>query len=323
MPLQKALALVGVAKQTSLGTPIANPQFSHGIISGGVITVDMEQEQSPMTSAYRVSANVDRTKVEAGFDFTTRGFPKALGLWLYAALGAKSVTGAGPYTHVLTPAGSLPYLTVWGSLDGILVAVQDCVVDEIEISWDENEPPEVKVSGLGGLIDFAPTYVPVVDESLDPYLLTAGGTFKLDIDSATAVTAPIKGGSYKVANGVESIMLSGSIIPNLAYPGRQEFETSATMVPTTDLGDWRAAVTGSPTGTTASGAPVYGSVEYTFPVGTSSLKLASTRVPFAIDFPEGDAGGGAVELEATGMPVMPSGGGAAVTATLINSQATY
>lgn len=321
--LQKALALVGVAKQTALGTPATNPTFSHGIKSGGIITVDMEQQAGEVTSAYRVASQVDRLKVEAGFDFTTAVFPKTIGLWLYAALGAKSVSGSGPYTHTITPAGALPYLTVWGSLDGVLVKVQDCVVDELEISWDENKPPELKVSGLGGLIDFAPTYTPTTDESLDPYLLTTGGTFKWDVETSTPVVGNIKAGSWKVANNVETIQLSGNVVPaGGAFPGRQEFETGLTLVPN-DLTDWRAAVTGTTSGTTAAQATVYGSLEYVFPQGTASLKIAATRCPWAIDFPEGDAGGGPVEIEAEGMPVMPAGGGAASTITLTNGQTTY
>lgn len=40
--------------------------------------------------------------------------PKIIGLLLYAALGAKSVSGASdPYTHTFTVAASLPWLTVW------------------------------------------------------------------------------------------------------------------------------------------------------------------------------------------------------------------
>jgi hypothetical protein len=322
MPMQKALSLVGVGKQTALGTPLANPAFVHGIVSGGIVTVELDQEASEVTSALRSPTQVDRTAVRAGFDFTTKCFPKSIGLWLYAALGAKSVTGAGPYTHLITPAGAPVYLTVWGSLDGTIVAVQDCVVDELEVSWDENNPPELKLSGKGGLVNFAPTFVGVVDESLDPYLLAAGGTYKLDMDSSTPATAAIKAGSYSIKNNAEHIALSGSVVASRAFMGRQEFETNATLIPD-DLTDWRTVVTGTSSGTSASAATVYGSCEYMFPVGTNSLKIASTRVPFAIDFPEGDAGGGPVELEATGTPVMAAGGTAAVTATVINSQATY
>lgn len=322
MPLNKGLALIGVAKQTALGTPAANPQFAHGVTSGGVVKVDMEQERAEITSAYRAPIGVDRTKVATGFDITTRLFPKALGLWLYAALGAKSVTGAGPYTHVITHAGAPVYLTVWGKLDGQLVAVQDCIVDELEITWDENKPPELKVSGPGGLINFNPTFVPVVDESLDPYLITTGGTFKADWSSSTPVTAPVKGGSVKIGNGSEGYQLSGDVLTAGAVHGAAEFETNLTLIPA-DLAPWRTVLTGTSGGTSVSQAAVYGSSELTFPQGASSLKLASSRVPFAVDFPEADAGGGAVELEAQGMPVMPTGGGSPITATLINSQATY
>lgn len=322
MPIQSALALVGVGKQASKGTPAATPAFGHGVSGGGVIKVDVSQDRAGVTSGKRAAAAVDRTAVVGGFDYTTRCFPKTLGMWLYAALGGKSVTGAGPYVHTLTPADVLPLLTVFGNLDGTLAAVQDAMVDELELSWDENNPPDLKVAGIGGAINFAPTFTLGTDETLGDYLLTAGGTFKLDVDSATPVTAPIKAGSIKIANGLTAVTLSGSLTPDQPFPGRQDYETSLTLVPA-NLNDWRTVVTGAANGTEPSDAPVYGSLEVTFTNGTDSLKLEASRVPFMIEFPEASPDGGPVEIEATGMPVLTAAGGAALTATLTNGQATY
>lgn len=322
MPLQKALALVGVAKQTGPGAPAANPAFAHGVSAGGMVKVDISQDRTDLTSGQRSALHADRTEVAGSFDITMPAFPRSLGLWLWAALGGKATTGAGPYTHTLTPASTLPLLTVFGSLDGQLVAISDCMVDEVEVSWDETKHPDIHVTGLGGAIDFAPTFTPVVDDTAIDYLLSAGGTFKLDVDSDTPATAPIKSGSVKVSNNLDPYLLSGSITPGGVFPGRQDFECAFGLIPT-DLADWRAIVTGAPAGTAVSPAPVYGSFEVVFPQGAASLKLAAGRVPFVMEFPEADPGGGAVELEATGMPVQPAGGGAPLTATLINTTTSY
>lgn len=323
MPVQSALNVVGVAKQTAYGTPAAQPTFLHGIISGSVSKVEVEQDRASLTSGQRVSPHAERTAVRGSFDFTTKAFAKSVGLWLYAALGAKATTGAGPYTHTFTPAGSLPYLTVWGSLDGTIVKLQDCLVDEFECSWGETNPPEVRVSGLGGAITYnTASITPTTDETLDAYLLAAGGTFRYDIDGASPATGPITGGSFKIANGLSAPLMSGSLTPAQPFPGRQDFDTSLTLIPP-DLGDWRTIVTGTPTGTAPSDSPVYGSQDATFPLGAASLKLDTPRVAANIAFPDGDPGGGPVEIEAAGVAVIPAGGGNALTATLINSQTSY
>lgn len=323
MPIQSALNVIGVAKQTAFNTPAAQPTFVHGITGGGVSKVEVEQDRASVTSGYRVSPHAERTAVRGSFDFTTKAFPKSVGLWLYAALGGKAVTGAGPYTHTFTPAAALPYLTVWGSLDGTIVKLQDCMVDELECTWAETAPPEIRVSGLGGAITYnTASITPGTDESTDKYLLSAGGTFRYDVDSATPAAGQISAGSFKVANGVTAPLLSGSLTPSKPFPGRQDVDTGLTVIPD-DLADWRTVVTGTAAGTTPNSEPVYGSQDATFPFETASLKLETLRVANNISFPDGDPGGGPVELEVAGVAVMPAGGGAAITATLINSQATY
>jgi hypothetical protein len=75
--------------------------------------------------------------VETGGQPTLTAQPSGIGLILYAAFGAKSVSGAGdPYTHLFTPATAMsgfPYLTFWQKFDTKWVQFRDCQVAGLEI----------------------------------------------------------------------------------------------------------------------------------------------------------------------------------------------
>lgn len=326
MALQSAIAKVGVAKQTGKGSAASAPEYGHGVTDGSVLNVDVQQDLDDLTSGSRTSAGVIRTGVMSGQEFTTRAFPGSVGLYLYGALGAKAVTGTapGPYTHVLTPgSGDLPYLTVFGTLDSNIYSVRDFKVDEIGFSFDGTSPVEMNVTGMGTVLGFPVAFTPVTDETSVAYLRTAGGTFSVDVDggSGTAATSRITSGSITMSNNLDPIMLSASIVPDDVFPGRLEVSCSFDIVPD-DLNLWRTIVTGSSGGTTASGSPVYGSFSVQFTDGTNTLTLAATKVAFTTEFPAADPAGGAVTLTLEGIAVQPSGG-SSITATLVNSVASY
>lgn len=325
MTLQKSLQLVGISKQTARGSIAANPTFAHGVAGGSVGGIPVTQDRAPLTSATRSSPYVDRTESEGGMgDYSLRAHPKTIGLYLYGALGAKAVSGAGPYTHTLTDSTALPYLTLFGKYAGSIIhAIQDCIIDELTFSWDEAGPVSVDVSLVGGIPNFAATFSPTTDDSTAAYFSAAGGTFKMDTDSATPVTARVKGGTITIRNQAEPVRLSASIVPTEQMAGNVEVDYNLTIVPDTDLSDWRTVVTGTGSGTAISEVPIFGSAEVQFVNGTDSLKFTAGRVGFMADFPEADPAGGPAELEMTGMAVQPAGGGAALTAVLINGQATY
>jgi hypothetical protein len=318
--LQGALYQIGVAKQTAKGTAATNPTYAHGVMDGG-FQLQPEQARVAVTSGTRVAPQVDRTKAIAKVSFTTRMFTKSTGLWLLGGLGSDSVTGAGPYTHTITGANALPYLTVWAWLDSQVVSVRDFVVDSIEISWDGSTPPSMKIDGAGTIATFGATFTPTTDDTRGSYLLTAGGSFKVDTTTSTPVVAPITKGSVKLSNNSGEVMVSGTVVPNEYFPGVREWEIDATLVPT-DVSDWRKIVTGASGGTTVTETPQYGSSEFNFIDGTSSLKIATPRTAFAADFPNAIAGGGPALVELSGLTVLPSSG-AELTHTLINGIATY
>lgn len=325
MPLQSGLARVGLTKQTAKGSAATNPTFSFGVTDGSVNSVDVSQDREERTlSTSLVSPAINRTQVVAGQDYTTRAFPGSVGLLLYAALGSLSTSGAGvPYTHTITPGTALPYLSLFGDLNGIFTKIADAGLDELEISWDGTDPLEVKPSFMGCTLSWPGTYGTVTtDEEKAAYFRPTGGTFKMDAASATAVTAKIKGGSVKIGNSLEPVILSNSTVPADVFPGDKNLDVSLSLIPD-DVNEWRKVITGASGGTTVSEVPIYGSFEVFFSLDANNdLKLAATNVGFMGDYPDADSGGGPVELQLDGAIILPASG-AAFTATLHNATASY
>lgn len=320
MALQSALAQVGIAKQSAKGSAASNPTFAHGVTSGTVLTVDVSQELEEHTSGSRMSGGVNRTGVMPGMDFACRAHAKTLGLYLYGALGSVATTGAGPYTHTFTTANALPYMTAFGKMGSNIYAVEDFKVDEIAISFEETMPLEVSVSGMGTVANYAGTFTAGTDDTAASYFVASKGTFKIDVDSDTPVTAAVRAGEINIMNSLESIMLAGSISPSDISEGRQEIECSFDIVPD-DLAMWRTIATGTSSGTSAAVDPVYGSFEIAFTNGTDTLTLTASKVAFTCDFPDADPAGGAVSITLEGLVVKPAG--AALTAVLVNGTSTY
>jgi hypothetical protein len=324
MAVQSALALVGAAKQSVKGTAITTATFGHGLTDGAVMTVEVDQSIEEHTSATRSSGDVNRTAITAGVDFTCRAHPKSVGLWTYGALGGIATTGTGPYTHTITMGSDLPYLTTFGTLAGNYFRLQDIKVDSLGFSWSGNDPLEVAVSGMGTQLSIlASTYTTTNDESTATYFTPVGGTFSVDVDggSGTAATAKINSGEVTISNNADSVMVSGTIYPDDIVVGRQEVECSFEVTPD-DLNLWRTIVTGTSAGTSVSSSVLYGTFSMAFTNGTNSLTLASTRVAFTCDFPDVDPAGGTITLTLAGLAV-GSAGGSPLTATLVNSQASY
>lgn len=322
MPMQSAIAQVGVAKQASKGTAAANPTFVHGVTGGSILTVEVQQELEEHTSSTRVSPGVNRMGVMAGFDLQTRAHAASAGLWLYGALGTVATTGTTTKTHTFTNGADLPYLTVFGKRNSDLFSVRDGKVDSLGLSWDGNGPVEMSVQGSGSVVGFPSTFTAGTDDSLAAYMRAAGGTFQVDVASATPATAKILSGEVTINNNLSEILVSGSISPDEYVVGKQETEVSFDMVP--DNWDaWRSIVTGTSSGSTAAVAPLYGSFSFQFTDGTQTLTLSGSRVAFTCDMPDADPAGGAIQLSLAGLAVQPAAGGSPVSAVLTNTTASY
>lgn len=109
---------VGIQSAKGVAAVTANARF---MLTGGGIgpqreIVDLEESTS---ARLRLGAYVARAR--AGGTPAAYARPDVLGVLLYGAMGSKTVTGAAdPWTHVLTLAATLPYLTWWRNVGGLL-----------------------------------------------------------------------------------------------------------------------------------------------------------------------------------------------------------
>src|SRR5689334_18174517 len=120
------------AKQSAKGTPSTTAAFRIPLVGGTVRprrTVEILEETG--TSRVRSQANVMQVGAEGNPEYAVR--PAALGLLLYAVLGAKAVSGAGdPYTHTFTNAAEQPWLTFWRQLENLKYEkFVDCKVTQL------------------------------------------------------------------------------------------------------------------------------------------------------------------------------------------------
>lgn len=323
MPMQSADAVVGLSVQANKSTARTTIDHMFGITDGSVMTVEVSQDLEARTSGRRFAPSVNRTAVMPGIDFTCRAHPGSVGMLLWGALGAYTTAGASaPYTHEFTLGDDLPYFTTFAEFDGDNETVRAVKIDSLELSWNENEPVEVAVSGMGCdliLEDFAPWDAFVgTGDTFATYFRPAGGLFRVDVDGASAVAAEITGGSISINNNLTPVMVSGSLTPDSQQPGQQSVEVTLETTPS-NLNDWRAILTGSPNGSAISDAPVYGSLYLQFTDGTYTMTIVANRVAFTTEFPSADAGGGPATLTLAGMVVLAADGtGSPLTVEVTN-----
>lgn len=328
MTVQKGSIQLGLAKESTEGTAIAAPEYVFGVESGGV-TVAVAQEPDDLTSGARSTSVVYRGDAAVGAEFTSRANLDSLGDLLLAALGAVATTGAeAPYTHAFTLANTLPSYTVFeGIVDGEgfdIPRVAGAKCDELKFEWEGNNPLKVSARFAGRALSFGASFTAsVTDETaLTTHFHPAGGTFKLDVDSATPATAAIKGGSITITNSLRPDFYSGTITAGGVAEGWHVSECAFTTVPAS-IDEWRTIVTGAADGTAVAAAPEYGSFEIVFATSSAghSLKLEGGNVAFMCDLPQAEAGGAAAEVELAG--VCLNDGTTTVTATLVNAVAAY
>lgn len=321
MAVQSAIAQVGAGKQSGKGSA-GTLTYSHGVADGQVVTANVDQSLLDQTSGSRVSPAVHRNSVVCGIEFTSRAYAASSPLWVYAALGAIATTGTTTKSHAITVGSDLPYLTAFGRLESNYYSVQDLKVGDLALSWSANEPLDMAVTGMGTVIGFPGSFSATTDDSLASYFRPVGGTFQIDVDSATPASANITSGEVTIANNLSEILVSGTITPNDIVVGRTEVECSFDIVPS-NLDDWRTILTGTAAGSTASGTPVYGSFSCQFTDGTYTMTVAASRVAFTCDFPSADPAGGAITLSLAGLCVQPAAGGTPLTVTITNTVASY
>lgn len=300
MGVNKRLVFAGVAKQTAKGSAAANPTFGFGLLSGSW-DPNITQEPDMITSTNRMVAGSNRDKAEPEMNVSTRAYDQLIGLLLYAACGAISTTGVGPYTHVITHDNDLPYLTLFGEHDGLWVKMQDAKIRSLKIAWVEAGLLTVEADfGAGDFVILASAWTATNDQSNRSRFRASGGTFKVDANATTPVTAPISAGEITITNNLEAVMLSKQITPDAQFPGVFDVEVALTLKPD-DLNEWRKGVTGTAGGTTIANTPTTGAFEVFFSIDANTdLKIEASEVDFLSKLPDADPQGGKAEVQLVG-----------------------
>lgn len=332
--INTSIGLIGVAKQSAKGTAASTPSYVHGLTGGQVFKLDRTVESDDVSCGVRAGTDSHVESVVPGADFDTYGYADVLPLYYYAAMGSISSSAdagsgmSGYYDHTITLGDLLPYLTVWGRIGGEYTKVAGCKVDQLEMEFEGNSPLEFGVTLLGlvatlGLDSFPGSVDP---SCFDGYFVPTGGTFKIDTASDTPAVAPVTKGSLTLANNCTADPLAGQVTPGDVEEGKLVSSGSVTVKPD-DMTLYRKMVTGSSSGTTPTGAMVYGSFEWNFTHSKDSkctLKIEATNVPFTADFPDVDPSGGAAEVEFSFDNIgLAAPSGSPVTVTIVNKVSSY
>lgn len=330
MSINTAIGIVGVARQQSRAVPATQPTYLHGLTGGSPFGLSREMEVDAVACGVRANSAAFVSQIEVNPSYESRCYADVMGLYLLAALGNDSVSGDGAAkTHVFTMGSALPYLTVWGQV-GVdnFTRAAGCKVNELELSFDGNEPLKAKVSMLGidALMGLSSIPGSVEPSCFDGYFVPTDATFKLDMGGDDPEEAIVSKGSVTISNNVEATYGAGRVMPSEVSEGKLAVSGSVTVLPD-DMTPYRAMVTGSSSGTVPSGKPVYGSFEWTFTHSddeSMTLKVEAHRIPFTADYIEVDPSGGDGSVEFSFNEALVSGrGDSPITVTLVNDVASY
>ncbi len=316
-------------KQTAKGTAatIAAASAYKMPLSGGNVGIVREMDQLAETDSSRDRGvtYMSASGVEGTPEFYARD--QAAGFWLWAALGADAVTGTMPnYTHALTPANSLPYITLWRDIaDTLYEQYRDCKVGTLTISGEAGAPLTISaaVQGLqASRLTTAPdSGTPITLESAKAG--TAGTAYTFNDATVTlsgGATASIRSFELTIENNL-SRQQTDDVIPYDVYEGTREVSLSFEMYFDT-LTEYNQFHFGGAAGTAVSSTVYTTSALFSFDKGANNSIAFNLPSIAYTEFP--------VEPSAAGDPVIVSVAAAAqrgaspvVTATVKNQVASY
>lgn len=180
-----------VAKQSARGVYPAAATYRLEVIEGNLVSKPSQDILNVADGRIWGPARKRVGYLETGGQVTFVTNPSSAGLFIYAALGADSVAGAGdPYTHTMTPATSMsgfPYLCFWQYFDGQWSFYGDCQVASLDIECGTDAKfmrLKPTIIGLAAEASCAALGAPPAVESDQYHWLDAGGYHVLGGDYA-------------------------------------------------------------------------------------------------------------------------------------------
>lgn len=330
------IADLSFSLQAVKGTPAATGQHRTYLTGGGVgPTREINDVEETSSSRLRSTSFVGQVAVEGEPVMAVR--PAMIGLLLYAAMGAKAVTGASdPYTHTFTLANTQPYLTVFRML-GALLFERLSDVKLSSLAFESNSAGILQVTA--SLIGLSPAYkttaeVTVQPETTEPFLHMDA---RSQMSFEGAAVSRIRRNRLVISTGAEA-QYGDSIVGDDVSEGMHEITLETEQV-ISDFALWNRLHYGSatpadnaaPTPTVIElGAPGL-DIKYTKRNSTGaaatperSLQFTATRVQVSeIEPIESNTDGTPLARTVTYKVYQPSAGGSGLTAVLKNAVTAY
>lgn len=322
--VQKRIAQVSLAKQSAKGSGASAGTYQVGVEGGQIIDSMVSDEIIDQTWSSRDVEAFDRLEAVPASGFDLVAMPNTLGMLLYGACGADTVTGAGdPYTHTFKTGTDLPYWTLFATYGAEFFKLVDAKVDSLELTWDRVGAMRAKVAYKGCTLTYpGVAYTAGTDErpgGAGNLFKGAGGIFTVN-----SVSSVVKSGSIKIENKLQPIVGSASAEPVDVVPGEHTLTLSLVVVPA-DTTLFRAVMTGATNGAATVATILDYPAEVKFKTSNSNhdldVNVNSSKV--AVAFPNADPQGGAAEVTVEMIAKVKSDGTAPYSIALRNAVASY
>jgi len=321
--LRGSTAWLMAAKQSAKGT-VATPAVAttyKNPFSGGNIAPVRETDNLAETdsSRDRGTTYVTTSGVEGTPEFYVRD--ASMGFWLFATLGANAPTGTAPnYTHVITPASTIPYISTWRNIaDTLWEQYRDCKVSSLAISAEAGAPLSA-TANINGLQATRLT----ADPSLAPVIPLASSQVYNYNDAAVTLgggaTALVRSFELTIENNV-SRQQTDDVVPYDVVEGTREVSLGFDLI-FESLTEYNKFHYGGAAGTTISPTIFTTSANFVFSLGVNnSIAFDLPSIAYE-EFPvEADPGGD--PITASVRAVAQRGASPVVTATVKNQTASY
>jgi hypothetical protein len=310
-------------KQTVKGTPAtveAAKAFKSPYV-GGAIAPTREFDQLAETDANR-DQGVSFVKT-GGVSGNPEVYVRdaSIGAFLFYVLGADAVTGATNFTHTITAAQSIPYVTFWNDLsDTLFERHQDCFLSSLEIKTSAGQPL-VAQANIMGLKSTRLTS----DPSTSPVISLQNG-YVYNYNNATVTlaggaTALVSSMDLTIDNNV-TVQQTDDFLPYDVVVGQRQISLSFDIIFET-LAEYNKFHYGAEGGTEISNQIYTTSADFQFDNGANNqVKLTLPTIAYE-QFPVSpDASGAPITASVRAIGQRPTSG-SIITAVVKNQVASY
>lgn len=327
---------IGLAIQSAKGTPATAAAFRTYLTGGGLAPVRTIEDVAETTAGrLRNDSFVAMIGGEIGSPaFAIR--PNIIGIALYAAMGAKAVTGASdPYTHTFTLSAFQPYVTAWMRLGalasgGLYSKFSDAKVTNLTISSTAGGIMTATMGLVAAGIQSKSAAETTVAVETGATFLHAHGSGALKVEGTAVSTIE----SFELSIGLGSNAIQGdSVTPAEVTEGLQDITITTTeLIQDFALFNRMVYGTASPTDGAVpvasplelGGAPAGIDFLFTMPGSpTRSLEFLAPRLQVNIPPTDPNTDATALRRTVTYKVYQPTGGVSGLTAKLKNGTATY